>query len=162
MRAFVSAILIAIPVAVLAGCGTRPEAARSTPPASLGLAQVTHGLRPYVRPLANTRRLSFEEAVALRDDLNEAMIDTMLEYMSDCDLMADKMEEYLPARQADYEAVAGALVEIPWSAQELAPDRLRRRLQKADDTIRKMTPASEACRMNAKAMAVMREHFYGE
>jgi hypothetical protein len=111
------------------------------------------------QPSDASTRLTFEQAVALRDELNDGMIATMLSYMNDCDLMADRLEEYLDARKIEYTTVEASLDEIPWPAQELPPDRLRWRLQKADDSIRTMAPASEACRLNEKAIAVMRAHF---
>jgi hypothetical protein len=110
---------------------------------------------------APAKVLSFEEATTLRDQLNDAMISTMLQYMNDCDLMADKLEEYLAAHRTEYETVAATLEKIPWPAQELPPDQLQRRLAIAHETIRRMTPASQACRANAKSIAVMRSHFYG-
>jgi hypothetical protein len=104
-------------------------------------------------------KLTFERATTLRDELNDGMIATMLQYMDNCDLMAENLDEYVRARKIQYDTVEATLDEIPWPAQELPPDQLRWRLQKADDSIRRMAPASEACALNEKAIAVMRAYF---
>jgi hypothetical protein len=106
--------------------------------------------------------VDLRQAEALRDELNDGMIDTMIQYMSDCDVMARKLNEYLTAHKTEYETVRATLGKIPWPAREPAPDMLGWRLKKADDTVRKMAPASESCRTNQNVIMVMREHFYGD
>jgi hypothetical protein len=110
--------------------------------------------------ISQERELDLDEATALQDELDDAMIATMLRYVDDCELMADRLEGFLTARRREYEAVAATLSKTPWSARELPPDRLRWRLERADETVRKMSPASNACRVNVKVAAVMGAHFY--
>jgi hypothetical protein len=103
--------------------------------------------------------LSLDEATSLRDQLDDGMVAIMVEYASDCDRMADKLEEHWRAHEGQYKTVKRSLGKIPWSARELPADKLRWRLAKADEMIQKMTPASEACALNEKAIAVMRSYF---
>ena len=143
-------------------CRSRQTPSGSTPPASLGLSMMTHNLRTPAHSLSGVKKVGIDEAYALRDELNDGMIATMLRYMNDCDRMADELEHFLSAHEGEYETVAASLIDVPWPDQELPPDKLRRRLQKADETIAMMEPAAAACRSNSKAIAVMRVHFYGE
>lgn len=126
--------------------GSEGLAAPSSPPGGGG-------------PIA-ARHMKLDEVVALRDALDDGMIDVMLRYMADCDLMGARLEEYFEAKQRDYDAVAANLREISWPARELSPGKLRVRLERADQIVRKMSPASAACRLNKRAAAVMRIQFY--
>lgn len=107
-----------------------------------------------------TQGLGFDEATALQDKLDDGMIDTMVRYRDDCDLMAEKLDDYLTRHRPEYDLMEESLKRIPWPARELPPDKLQRRLEKADEQVRKMAPASEACRTNTKAIHVMGSHFY--
>jgi hypothetical protein len=144
MRTSALAILAATLAVIVGGCRTR-QAARETPPSTAA---------------DKAKLLGFEEATALRDQLNDGMIDTMLRYVGNCEVMASRLEEYLSAHSTDYETVDESLQRIPWADQELPPDKLRWRLKKADDAVRKMEPASEACGTNQDCIVVLRRHFY--